>query len=142
MTDLNTKKMKVPFIHQGVPQNDGPACLCMVFAHHAKEVSLEEMSTACLVTEGKGSNALQMVQAARSFGMRADGGRLETSTLHLLPLPAILHWDFNHFVVLEYIDKSEATILDPAIGRVAMELEEVGRHFTGIALEVQPEEGS
>jgi ABC-type bacteriocin/lantibiotic exporter with double-glycine peptidase domain len=70
--------------------------------------------------------------------MEARGVRAEPDQLGLLPLPAILHWDFDHFVVLERLKPGRAILVDPALGRRRMGLEEVGRRFTGAALVFEP----
>ena len=95
----------------------------------------------CLVSRN-GANAMDIVQAARVQGLHAGGRRLERlEELAALPAPAVLHWDFNHFVVLERVRGNEAVIVDPRIGRFPVRLENIGRHFTGIALVFSPAPG-
>src|SRR5262249_2732628 len=64
--------------------------------------------------------------------------KLEVSELDKLALPAVLHWNFNHFVVLTQIRSGKATIHDPARGRIVVAPAELSRHFTGVALELEP----
>lgn len=64
--------------------------------------------------------------------------KLDLAHIHQLKLPCILHWDLNHFVVLERVSRRAVTVLDPALGKRRMSLEEFGEHFTGVALELTP----
>jgi len=112
----------------------GAACLAMVLAYHGHHAPLPEVRVACGVSRD-GANALAVVRAARQYGMEAKGAKLPgLAGLAELQLPAILPWDFNHFVVLERISAKRAWIVDPASGRRSLGLDEVGRRFTGVAL--------
>lgn len=75
---------------------------------------------------------------AHGLALHARPLKLEMHNLPALKLPAILHWDLNHFVVLKSVSTSHATIHDPALGKRRMPLAEVAKHFTGIALELTP----
>ena len=79
-----------------------------------------------------------MVRAAHSFGLEATGLRVEVDDLRTLRLPAILHWNFNHFVVLERIRGVRAVVLDPAFGRRQFSLQELSDHFTGVVIIFEP----
>lgn len=85
-----------------------------------------------------GTKASNMLKAARRFGLAAKGFRKEPNTLHELPMPCILHWNFNHFVVLEGLDYKRAYINDPAIGRRFVDLAELDAAFTGVVLAMEP----
>ena len=111
----------------------GAASLAMVLAYHGHHASLPEVRQACGVSRD-GANAQAIVRAAEGFGLGAEGVKLELADLDQLPLPAILHWDFYHFVVLERLDRRKAILVDPAWGRRVVSLEELGRRFTGVAL--------
>lgn len=117
----------------------GAAALAMVLAHHGAWVPLEQLRVACGVSRD-GSKASNIVRAARSFGLVANGYRKEPTTLHELPMPCIIHWDFNHFVVLEGIDGDRVYINDPAVGRRTLDMAELDRAFTGVALAMEPTE--
>lgn len=136
----------LPFLRKRVsytPQMEvtecGAASLTMVLAYHGHHASLPEVRQACGVSRD-GANALAIVRAARGYGLDAKGAKPTMEQLTQLPLPAILHWDFNHFVVLERLTKTKAFLVDPACGRKTMPLEEVSRHFTGVALIFAPTE--
>ena len=117
----------------------GAACLTMVLAYHGHHAPLAEVRQQCGVSRN-GADALAIAQAARRYGLEAKGVRLETEDLRQLALPAILHWDFEHFVVLESVGRDHASIVDPASGRRRLGLRELGRHFTGVALVFAPSE--
>lgn len=87
----------------------------------------------------KGSNLKQLMGVAHALGMGSRPLKLDLSELEQLQTPCILHWDFNHFVVLKKVSRKQITVLDPAIGERKLSLEEVSQHFTGVALELTPE---
>jgi NHLM bacteriocin system ABC transporter peptidase/ATP-binding protein len=117
----------------------GAAALAMVLAHHGAWVPLEQLRVACGVSRD-GSKASNIIKAARSFGLVANGFRKEPSTLHEMPMPCIIHWNFNHFVVLEGIDGDRVYINDPAIGRRRIDMAELDLAFTGVVLTMEPTE--
>jgi ATP-binding cassette subfamily B protein len=124
---------RVAFIPQMEVTECGAAALAMILAFHGHHATLPEVRQACGVSRD-GANALAMVKAARRYGLAAEGVRLDLDQLGHLPLPAILHWDFDHFVVLERLGTAWAILVDPAGGRRRVSLEEMGRRFTGAAL--------
>jgi NHLM bacteriocin system ABC transporter peptidase/ATP-binding protein len=87
-----------------------------------------------------GSKASNIVKAARRFGLAAKGFRKEPSSLHELPMPCIIHWNFNHFVVLEGIKGDRAYINDPAVGRRRIDMAELDLAFTGVVLAMEKTE--
>lgn len=135
------KICKVPVVMQMEALECGAACLCMIAAYHKKWLPLTQVRTDCGVSRD-GSIAKNILNAGRSYGFKSTGYRLEPSSLESLPLPAIIHWNFNHFVVLCGVDfkKGKIYINDPARGRVVVSLEEFDQSFTGIALTFVPTE--
>lgn len=119
----------------------GAASLAMILGHHGRHVPLEELRTACDVGRD-GSRASNVLKAARGYGMAATGVQVETSDLADLPLPAVLFWNFNHFVVYEgtsrRFGRSAAHLNDPAKGRRAVSREEFDTSFTGLVLTFEP----
>jgi ATP-binding cassette subfamily B protein RaxB len=115
----------------------GLACLTMVAAHHGHRVDLPGLRR---IYPGsiKGATLDSMMKVAAELNLSPRALRLETDELPQLQLPAILHWDLCHFVVLEAVDRKGVVILDPAAGRRRISLAEAGRHFTGVALELAP----
>jgi len=115
----------------------GLACLAMVAAHHGHRVNIGGLRRQFPVSM-KGATLAQLIQIASRLDLAPRPLRLELDELHKLTTPAILHWDLNHFVVLERVDARSITILDPATGRREVAMAQVNRHFTGVALELTP----
>src|SRR5262249_28762682 len=111
----------------------------IVLAHYGAWIPLEELRIACGVSRD-GSKASNVVRAAQRYGLNAKGYSVEPVALYKMPLPAILHWNFNHFVVLEALDRKHAFINAPATGRRRVDLAEVDRAFTGVVLAFEPSE--
>lgn len=115
----------------------GLAALTMIAREHGHRVDLAGLRQRFPISI-KGMTLRQLIGVASDLDLSARAVRLEVDELDRLRLPAILHWDLNHFVVLERIDRGVASILDPARGRRRMQLGKLGRHFTGVALELTP----
>src|SRR5262245_25834161 len=104
------RSRKVPYIQQLEAADCGAACLAMVLAYHGAAVPLERVRVAA--GTNRGSHALAMLNGAEQFGLRGRGVRLDIDGLRHLPRASILHWDFNHFVVLERVRRSAIDIVD------------------------------
>ena len=131
---------KVPVIMQMEALECGAACLTMVLAYYDKWVPLERVRVDCGVSRD-GSNAGNVLKAARFYGLEADGYKLEVQTLmEHATFPCIIHWNFNHFVVLDGFKGKKAILNDPARGRVEVTMEEFDESFTGICLLFLPGE--
>jgi ATP-binding cassette subfamily B protein RaxB len=115
----------------------GLACVAMVAAHHGHKVNLAGLRH-CYPTSIKGATMAELVAIAADLELAPRALRLEIDEIGKLQTPAILHWDLNHYVVLERADRRGVTILDPATGRRIVSLAELSRHFTGVALELSP----
>lgn len=115
----------------------GLAALVMVAQHHGHKVNLTGLRQR-FPTSIKGLTLQNLVAIAGDLELAPRPVRLEVDELTQLQLPAVLHWDLNHFVVLERVAGRKATIVDPAIGRRALPLDTLSRHFTGVALELTP----
>ena len=132
------KLRRVPVIMQMEALECGAAALAMVMAYYGKWVPLEQVRLDCGVSRN-GSNARNMLMAARNYGFSAQGLRCETEALKEgVQLPCILHWNFNHFVVLCRITDRYAFINDPARGELKILIDELDRSFTGVVLEIIP----
>jgi ABC-type bacteriocin/lantibiotic exporter with double-glycine peptidase domain len=126
-----------PVILQMEAAECGAACLAMVLGHHGRHLTLEEVRTAC-GTSRDGVNAAELVAAARSFGLTTKVLRREVEDLDALPMPLILHWAFDHFVLLEKIRGNRFVIHDPALGRRVVGRAEFGANFTGLVIASAP----
>ena len=123
-TSVSGKVAKVPVILQLEALECGAASLAMVLAYYGKWVPLEKVRVACGVSRD-GSNARNLLEAARSYGMTAKGYRYEPEALKEEgSFPCIIHWNFNHFVVLNGFKGKKAIINDPARGTVEVSMEE------------------
>ncbi len=130
---------RVPTTMQVVAAECGAACLASVLGFYRAYRPLEEVREAVGV-DRDGSNALRIVRAARHFGLEAEGIRCEPENFDEITLPAILFWGLNHFVVLEGWTKSGYRIMDPALGRRLVSAEEFNQEFTGVVVQMQPNE--
>ena len=131
-------RAKVPVVMQMEALECGAASLAMVMAYYGKWVPLEQVRLDCGVSRD-GSNAKNVLMAARSYGFEAQGFRCEVDALREgIALPCIIHWNFNHFVVLDGFQGNFAWINDPARGEVKVPMEEFDQAFTGICLQITP----
>jgi NHLM bacteriocin system ABC transporter peptidase/ATP-binding protein len=138
--EINKKRKrveKVPFIMQMEALECGAASLCMILAYYGKWIPLEQVRSDCGVSRD-GSNARNIYRAAVSYGLKPTAYRTEPSDLRTLKMPAIIHWRFNHFVVLTGFKKKCAVINDPGRGTTEVSLEEFDKSFTGIAITFEP----
>lgn len=127
----------VPLTLQIEAAECGAASLTMVLSYYGRWASLEQVRQDCGVSRD-GSKASNILKAAKSYGMSAKGYRKEPDQLGAIPMPAIIHWNFNHFVVLEGIENTYASIADPAGGRRRVPAEEFAESFTGVVLAMEP----
>jgi len=131
---------KVPVVMQLEALECGAASLTMVLGYFGKWIPLEQVRRDCGVSRD-GSNALCVLKAARNYGLIAKAYRLEPEDLLKEgPYPCILHWGFNHFVVLDGFRGRQAVINDPARGRVTVSWEEFDEQFTGVCMTFEPSE--
>ena len=131
---------KVPVVMQLEALECGAAALAMVLAYYEKWVPLEQLRSDCGVSRD-GSNAKNILRAARSYGLVAQGYRYETEELRKNgKFPCIVHWNFNHFVVLNGFRGRKAVLNDPARGTYSVSVESFDQSFTGICLMFEPSE--
>ena len=111
----------------------GSACLKMILGYYGCFVPSEELRLECGISRD-GCSAADIVKAAARYGLRGRGFRKEPEELREIESPCILHWRFNHFVVLEKIRGNRVYINDPAVGRHHISMKELDENFTGIVL--------
>ena len=134
------KVAKVPVIMQMEGTECGAVCLAMILAYYGKWISLEQVRKDCGVSRD-GSNARSILYAARNYEMDAKGYRFEVDELKKNgQFPCIIHWNFNHFVVLDGFRGNKAVINDPARGKYTVSMEIFDGSFTGICLMLEPGE--
>ena len=132
-----SKINNIPIVMMMENTECGAACLNMILGYYGKWVSLEQVRQDCAINRD-GSNALNLVKAARNYGLRGGGYRASVDALRDVSEPLILHWNFSHFVVLCGFDKDKAVIIDPAMGRVNVSMEEFDVSYTGVVLKFEP----
>jgi ATP-binding cassette, subfamily B, bacterial CvaB/MchF/RaxB len=131
---------KLPLILQTEAAECGLACLAMVAGYHGFQTDLPNLRRRFTVSL-KGLHLPQLLQIAGRMDMSCRPLRVELETLGRLNLPAILHWDLNHFVVLKSVKGNKLIIHDPSSGLQTLSIENVSKHFTGVALELEPKLG-
>lgn len=131
---------KVPVIMQMEALECGAASLTMILAYYGKWIPLEQVRADCGVSRD-GSNAKNVLKAARSYGLVAKGYRYEPEDLKANgKFPCIIHWNFNHFLVLDGFKGNKAVLNDPAKGCYTVPMETFDKSFTGICLMFEPSE--
>jgi ATP-binding cassette subfamily B protein RaxB len=119
----------------------GLACLAMISSFHGLEIDLNTLRRRHAPSL-RGASLKSLIAVADQLGFASRPVKLPLDAIGDLHLPAILHWDMNHYVVLERIERGRALILDPAAGAARrLPLAEVSRHFTGVAMELRPTAG-
>ena len=133
------KYVKVPIVMQLETLECGAACLSMILAYHGKWLPLESVRMDCGVSRD-GSNAKNIVKAAQNYGLKAKAYKFEPEDLKKKnSFPCIIHWNFNHFVVLCGFKGNNAVINDPARGKVIVSESELDEAFTGVCLCFEPD---
>jgi len=132
--------VRVPVVMQMEMVECGAASLTMIMHFYRKFIPLEQARVDCGVSSD-GASAKNIMVAARNYGMKANAWRVDPEDLlEEGPFPCIIHWGFNHFVVLCGFKGKKAVLNDPARGRVTVEWEEFDREFTGVCLFFEPGE--
>ncbi|MCX4724161.1 NHLP family bacteriocin export ABC transporter peptidase/permease/ATPase subunit [Streptomyces sp. NBC_01306] len=138
------RTVRTPTVLQMEAVECGAASLAMILAHHGRHVPLEELRIACGVSRD-GSRASSLLKAARSYGLTARGMQMEPAALAEVKAPAILFWEFNHYVVYDGMGRRFGRrgvhINDPDKGRRFVPAEDFDTSFTGVVLVLEPGEG-
>jgi len=135
MSGLFTRR--IPIILQSEAPECGIACLAMVASYHGHLTDLIAMRVR-LSPSLKGVTLKHISQVAESMGLAARGVQAPLEALGKLQLPAVLHWDMNHFVVLTKVSGKSIVVHDPARGMRKLSIGEASKHYTGVAMEFTP----
>ena len=136
----NKNRVKVPTILQMEATECGAASLSMILAHYKLWIPLEKLRQECGVNRD-GSKASCVIRAARNRGCKANGYKWNSDRLKEVGVfPLIIHWEFNHFVVLEGIKGDTVYLNDPAMGRRTVKWDDFRTSYTGVALNIEPGE--
>ena len=137
---VSRKVARVPVILQMEALECGAASLAMIMAYYDKWIPLEQVRYDCGVSRD-GSNARNIMLTGKNYGMEVKGFRCEPDILKTQgTFPCIIHWNFNHFVVLDGFTGNYAVLNDPARGRIKVTMEEFDNSFTGVCLMFTPGE--
>ena len=120
------------------PSECAAVSLSIILGYYGCHKQISEIRHACGVSRD-GSNAANLVRAARTFGLNAKGFKKGLKTLESVSLPAVVFWNFNHFLVLEGTDNGRYWINDPANGRRCLDFQEFDRGYTGVVITMQPD---
>src|SRR5690242_9803322 len=127
------RRKRVPEIRQMSQVECGLACLTMILNYHGHGISLSELRTRTGIGRD-GLSALDIVRTGRSYGLRVRAVSLPRNDFRYVPLPAIVHWEFDHFLVVERWSARRVDVVDPARGRWRLTPDEFDRGFTGVVL--------
>ncbi|WP_333840742.1 peptidase domain-containing ABC transporter [Pelomicrobium sp.] len=130
---------KLPLILQNEAAECGVACIAMIAGYHGLKIDLYSLRRTFTVSM-MGTTLNQLVQIANALSLATRAVKLDLDDLDKLRRPCVLHWNFNHFVVLKKVRVRSIVIHDPAVGIRELSMEEVSRSFTGVALEAWPNE--
>ncbi len=125
----------LPLIRQSEAAECGNTCLAMIAGFYGYRTDIAALRRR-FPTSARGMTLHMLSENAGRIGFATRALKAEIKQFHQLRLPAILHWDLNHFVVLKSITRTKATIHDPGKGIVTMSLEDFSDHYTGIVLEL------
>jgi len=128
---------KVPIHLQNEATECGLCCLAMIADYLGYRTDLASLRLQFAISR-KGASLGSLIKIARALKLYPRAVKLDVGAISKLSLPCVIHWNMDHFVVLTSVSTREAIIHDPAIGRRAVPLEEFGKYFTGVALELKP----
>jgi ATP-binding cassette, subfamily B, bacterial len=131
-------RRRLPVLMQMDATECGAACLAMLLTYYGRETNVTEVRQRC--GSGRdGQTARTLVTVARSYGLRTRAISLQEGDFRYVTLPAIIHWSFNHFVVVERWSSRSVKLVDPALGRRRVSLAEFDANFTGVVLLFEPD---
>src|SRR5581483_9486106 len=134
---IRRKMRRVPEMRQVTAVECGAACLAMVLTYYGYATSITEVQERCGVGRD-GLTALDLVKAARLYGLRVRAVSVNLEDFRYVTLPVVVHWEFNHFLVVENWSPNRVDVVDPAFGRRTLTPEEFDEGFTGVAIMAEP----
>ncbi|WP_288142425.1 peptidase domain-containing ABC transporter [Mesorhizobium sp.] len=132
-----SRRKRLPVVLASEGAECGLACLAMIGSFHGHDLDLNGLRQRFPISIG-GATLRSLMQLSSQLTLTPRALRVGLEALSKVTLPAILHWDLNHFVVLKSVNSKTAVIHDPAFGAKHLPLEEVSKHFTGVVLELSP----
>lgn len=139
MLNLSSRKV-LPMYRQAEASECAHACLAMVLSYHGHELDLAALRRK-FPTSASGTRLKSLMEMGSALKLDARPVKAPIEMLDQLDLPAILHWDMNHFVVLKAVKRGKHIIHDPARGEVSLTLDEINDSYTGVALMLAPQTG-
>ncbi|MFL5629183.1 MAG: peptidase domain-containing ABC transporter [Ktedonobacteraceae bacterium] len=130
-------RKRVPVLTQMSMVECGAASLAMILSYYGRKTSVSEVREKCNVGRD-GLSALSIAKAARTYGLRVRAVSLQENDFRFITLPAIVHWEFNHFLIVERWSPKYVDLVDPAVGRRRVTAQEFDNSFTGVVLMMEP----
>ena len=130
-------RKRVPVVSQMSVVECGAACLAMILSYYGRSTNVSAIREQCGIGRD-GLSAFALVKAARAYGLRTRAISVEIEDLRFVPLPAIIHWNFNHFLVVERWLPSVVEVVDPGQGRMRISAGEFEQCFTGVVITLEP----
>lgn len=130
-------RRSLPVIQSAEAAECGLACLAMIARYHGHDVDLNGLRQRYALSLS-GATLRGLMKFADDLGLAPRALRIEMSALGRVQLPAVIHWNLNHFVVLKSVSAGRVVIHDPSMGARTLRLEEFSNHFTGVVLELSP----
>ncbi|HET8840176.1 MAG TPA: peptidase domain-containing ABC transporter, partial [Ktedonobacteraceae bacterium] len=130
-------RRRVPELLQMNAVECGAACLAMILSYHGRKTSISEIHKDIGIGRD-GLSALSIVRAARRYGLKVRTISLAANDFRFISLPSIVYWQFNHFLIVERWSSSFVDVVDPAMGRKRLTIQEFDAGFTGVVIILEP----
>lgn len=137
MSLWNIRAKRMPIVLQDELSECGLACLAMISGYFGRRIGLRAIRDRCDISS-RGQTLQSLILAGDQLGLSSRAVKVKVGQLHRLKTPCIVHWRFDHFVVLKSIRRNKVEVHDPAVGSKTMSVEDFFNSFTGVALEMTP----